>query len=189
MAKKNKKRSYKGKAGGRLGEATKIVALLVFIFIGLGIVAGSVWYYAFFQPQAEQEIEIAAAGFAKEYFDVDYRDISGQEGKEFMTADLARRILASGRADAWKEQALITQVTEDVEVNIVEQKLRTAWARVIFWQREQAKEQEDRSYLIYYDLDLVRSQGRWQVDQVRVPQPEELKDLRLNRNVPAEESE
>ena len=186
MARKSTNKPNRARAGRRNGEAVKIVALLVFIFIGLGIIAGSIWYYGFFQPRAEEEITAAAASFAKEFFTVEHSSISGQEGKEFMTASQAERVLASGRVSAWKEQELAIQVKGDVEVRILEQQLRTAVARAVFLQHEEAKDQDGKEYLIYYDFDLVRANGRWLVDKIRVANPEELETLRLNKGVPEE---
>jgi hypothetical protein len=182
MARKNTNKPYRARAG-RTGEAVKIVALLVIIFIELGVVAGSIWYYGSFQPRAEEEIEKAAASFAKEFFTVEYSSITGQEGKDFMTDSQAEKVLASGRVGAWKEQELAIQVIDDVEVSIIEQKLRTAVARAIFLQYEEAKGKTGKEYLIYYDFDLVRADDRWLVDKIRVANTEELETLRKNRGV------
>lgn len=188
MARKNTNKPNRARAR-RTGEAVKIIALLVFIFIGLGIIVGSIWYYGFFQPRAEQEIEKAAASFAKEFFTVEYNTITGQEGKDFMTASQAEQVLASNRVGSWKEQELAIQVKGDVEVRILEQHLRTAVTRAIFLQHEEAKGQTGKDYLIYYDFDLVRAQGRWLVNKIRVANPQELETLRLNKGVPEEEEE
>ncbi|MDD2283229.1 MAG: hypothetical protein PHD92_07565 [Eubacteriales bacterium] len=183
MARKSANKPNRAKAGRRTEEAVKIVALLVFIFIGLGIIAGSIWYYGFFQPRAEQEITEVAASFAKEFFTVEYSAITGQEGKDFMTDSQAEKVLAGGRVSAWKEQELAIQVEGDVEVRILEQHLRTAVVRAVFWQHEEAKGQDGKEYLIYYDFDLVRTHGRWLVDKIRVANAEELETLRQNKGV------
>jgi len=182
MARKNTNKPNRAKSGSTR-EAVKIVALLVIIFIELGIVAGSIWYYGFSQPRTEEEIEKAAASFAKEFFTVEYNSITGQEGKDFMTDSQAEQVLDSGRVGAWKEQELAIQVKGDVEVSIIEQKLRTAVARAIFWQHEEAKDKTGKEYLIYYDLDLIRADGRWLVNKIRVANTEELETLRKNRGV------
>lgn len=182
MARKNTNKPSRARAG-RAGEAVKIVAMLVIIFIELGIVAGSIWYYGSFQPRAAEEIERTAASFTKEFFTTDYSSITGQEGKDFMTDGQAEKVLVSGRVGIWKEQELAIQVKGDVEVSILEQKIRSAVARAIFWQHEEAKGKTGKDYLIYYDLDLVRADGRWLVDKIRVANTEELETLRKNRGV------
>lgn len=182
----NKKKGTNGPnrpRGRKIGEATKIAVLLVLILIGLGIIGGSIWYYAFFQPQTQEEVTATATDFAKRFFTVDHSSITGEEGKDLMTESQAEQILASGRSKSWKEQELATQVTGDVEVRIITQKLRTAVVRTVFWQHEEAKGQEGKDYLIYYDLDLFRTDGRWLVDGIHVANPEELETLRRNKGV------
>lgn len=169
--------------GRRTGAGAKIALLLALILIEVGIIAGSVWYYLSFQPRAQEEVVATAANFAKEFFTVEHTAITGEEARGLMTASHAEQVLASGRVEAWKEQELAIAVKGDVEVRILEQKLRTAVIRVIFWQQEEAKEQEGKEYLIYYDLDLVRTQGRWLVDNIHVANPEELATLRRNKGV------
>lgn len=189
MAKKNFNQSSKqGKArSGRrrdVGQdAVKIIALLVFILIGLGIVGGSIWYYSVFEPRAMAEIEDAAISFTKEYFDVQYNTITGEEGLAWASADLAEKISGNDRVVAWKDRQLVMRVKGDVEVVILDHGLRSAKARAIFWQYEEEKEEEGRDYLIFYDYNFVRQDGQWLVDKVITADPDELEDLRRRRGV------
>lgn len=194
MAKKNTKKPSKGRARSS-GEGVKIVALLVFILIGLGIIAGSVWYYGFFQPRASEEILAVAAGFTREFFAADHDTISGKEGRSFMTDRLADRVLAGERIASWQDQELVAAIKGEVEVSLLKQGLRTARSRVIFWQVEESgavededkEKDQDKEYLVYYDLDLVYGKDGWLVDQVGIADPEELQILRQSRGIFAEE--
>lgn len=185
MANKDYRKPQKGRTRRR-GEAAKIVTLLVLIGVGLTIVGGSIWYYGFFQPAAAGVIETTAAGFAQEYYTADYRSISGQEAAGYMTDSFAAKTQASGRVDSWQEQELAIKVVGDVETSISKQGLNSALARVIFLQQEQTAE-EKQEYLVYYDLELVREGKDWRVNQIRVPDPEELKTLREHRGLLTEE--
>lgn len=182
MAKQNTKKPNKAKYRRGSGEGAKIVALLVFILIGLGVIAGSVWYYGFFQPQAQKDIKETSVAFAKDFFSVDFNTITGKEGEQYMTAANAEAALASGRVNAWKEQELAITLQGEIEVSILRQGYRSATARAVFWQHEVVKD-EGKDYLIYYDLDFTYDKGRWLVSKVRVADPEELRTLRLNKGV------
>lgn len=187
MATKNIKKPNKGRTGRRNRNSTKVAVLLLCIVAEVGVIAGSVWYYGFFRPQAGPKITEAAAGFAGEFFSVDYRSITGKEGADYMTPRQGEIVAASAREKLWQEQEMVTRVDGEVEVQILEQKIRRAAARVIFWQHEEAKEAEAKDYLVYYDLSLTRSGGSWLVDDVRLADPEELKTLRLSRGAVEEE--
>lgn len=179
----NKKGKPNRARGRRSGEGVKIAVLMALILIEVGIIVGSLWYYFSFQPQAQEDIAATAEHFAKEFFSVEHTTITGKEANDLMTESHAGQVLASGRVEAWKEQEVAIQVQGEVEVRILEQKMRTAVVRTIFWQHEEAKEKEGKEYLIFYDLDLVYTQGRWLVDNIHVPNPGELETLRRNKGV------
>lgn len=189
MATKNTRKPSKSRTGRRSRNCAKIVLLLLCIVAEIGIITGSVWYYAFFRPQAGPEITDVAAGFAGEFFGVDYRSITGKEGADYMSSRQEKVVASSERERLWQEQELVTRVDGEVEVQILEQKIRSAVARVIFWQHEEAKATEDKDYLVYYDLGLTRSGGSWLVDDVRLADLEELKTLRLSRGAVVEDNE
>lgn len=182
MAKQNTKKPNKAKYRKGSGEGAKIVALLVFILIGLGVIAGSVWYYGFFQPEAQKDIKETSVAFAQDFFSVDYLTITGKEGEEYMTQANAESVLDSGRVNAWKEQELAINLQGEVEVSILHQGYRSASTRAVFWQHEVVKD-KGKDYLIYYDFDFTYDRGHWLINKVRVADPEELRTLRLNKGV------
>ena len=173
----------KGRGRRKKGEAAKIATLLLFILIGLGVIAGSIWYNGFFQPRSEEQIKEVALGFTKEFFSVGFQNITGLEGRNYMTEELAQRILTGERASSWQERELTIEIKGDVEVSTVQKRLRDAVVRVVFWQQEKTKDEEGKAYLIYYDLDLALTGGRWLVDKIQVAEPAELQALRQREGV------
>lgn len=168
MAKKNTRMPNKGRRRDNR-ESVKIIALVVFIIIGLGVIAGSIWYYLSFKPRAAADITTAAKSFTLDYFNVAYDDITGTEGSSWMTEAFAQKAASGQRVAAWQESELISRVEGDVEIRILRQGLRTATAQASFWQYEEMKDEEGKEYLVYYDYDLVRVDGVWLIDAVRTP--------------------
>lgn len=189
MAKASSKKPNKSKTRRPPKHTGKITVLLVCIALELGVIAGSIWYYGFFRPQAGPAITETAAGFAREFFTADYSVITGEEAAEFMTLDQLGTVAASDRVGLWKGQELVTRVDGEVEVQILKQKIRSAAARIIFWQHEEAKDVEAKDSLVYYDLTLARRDGRWLVDKVSLADPEELKTLRISRGAVEEKQD
>ena len=107
-------------------ESVKIIALVVFILIGLGVIAGSIWYYLSFKPRAAADISAVAKSFTLDYFNVSYEDITGTEGKPWMTEAFAQRAASGQRVAAWQESELVSRVKGDVEITIHRQGLRAA---------------------------------------------------------------
>lgn len=188
MAKKNPNKSgrqvdprHAPRKGNSL-DAVKVIALLVFILVGLGVVGGTIWYYYQHEPAAAASIEKAAADFTKEFFTVRHDSITGQEGSQWITEKLAQTLADSDRVAAWKNREIVARVEGDVEVSILRQGLRTGTARVIFWQYEEVDDETD-NFLQYYDYEFVYSDGSWKIDRILTPNETELEELRLDRGV------
>ncbi len=164
-------------------ESVKIIALVVFILIGLGVIAGSIWYYLSFKPRAAADISAVAKSFTLDYFNVSYEDITGTEGKPWMTEAFAQRAASGQRVAAWQESELVSRVKGDVEITIHRQGLRAATVQATFWQYEETKDEEGKEYLVYYDYDLVRVDGVWLIDNLRTPTSQGLEELRRRRGV------
>lgn len=181
MAKQgNRKSSYSRK---NYSETVKIIALLVFITIGIGIVGGAVWYYAFFQPKATESMTAISTDFTKDFFNVSHSDITGTEGSQWMTQNLADKIASGDRVEVWKEREIVSRIEGDVEVKIVDQGVRSAKTRAIFWQHEELDEKPGRAFLVYYDYALVYKDGNWLVEEILTASEEGLKELRKTRGV------
>jgi hypothetical protein len=181
MAKPNKRKSKYNRGKGT--DTVQIIALLVFIAIGIGIVGGTVWYYAFFQPRAAESIVDITTALTQEYFNVTHLDITGSEGAQWMTPALAEKNASGDRVKAWQEREIVSRIEGDVQVQILEQGLRSARTRAIFWQYEEKDEKEGKDYLVYYDYALIYADGQWLVDEILTASEEGLKDLRKARGV------
>jgi hypothetical protein len=183
MAKKNVNMPKKPDRVNRNSfDLIKVIALLVFIAVGIAVIGGTVWYYSFHKPGAVSDMERVSANFTKEYFNVDYTTITGQEGIPWVSAAQAKRMDASDRVQVWKDRELVARVEGDIEVKILEQGLRTGTARAIFWQSENHDEKSAK-YLMYYDYDFVYEGGHWLIDRVRTAKAEDLEKFRRSRGV------
>jgi len=178
----NRPRKGSGRRG-RNSDTVKVIALITFIAIGIGVVGGTVWYYAFFQPQAAENIETATLEFTKDFFNVSHASITGNEGADLMTEALAQSISSGDRARVWKERELVSKVEGDVQVTILDQGLRSARTRATFWQYEEYDENAGKEYLVYYDYAFVYEGGEWLIDNVLTASEEGLKELRKARGV------
>lgn len=181
MAKQSKRKSgYSRKINS---ETFKIIALSIFIAIGIGIVAGAVWYYAFFQPRATENITAISTDLTRDFFNVSHSDITGTEGSQWMTQTLADKIASGDRVRVWKEREIVSRIEGDVQIQIVDQGVRSAKTRATFWQHEELDEEPSREFLVYYDYALVYADGNWLVDEILTASDEGLKDLRKARGV------
>lgn len=181
MAKPSNRKSKYSRRNG--ADTVKIIALLVFIAIGIGIVGGTVWYYAFFQPRAAESITEATTALTQEFFNVTHQDITGSEGSQWMTPALAEKVASSDRVKVWQEREIVSRIEGDVQVQILHQGLRSARTRAIFWQHEEKDEKEGKEYLVYYDYALIYADGQWLVDEILTASEDGLKDLRKSRGV------
>lgn len=184
-------RQGKAKQGGKRGgrDAVKIIALLVFILIGWGIIGGSIWYYAIHEPKTSTAMESTAVNFTQDYFNVEHSTITGQEGMAWASAAFADRVSQTDRVETWKNREIVMSVQSDVEVSILQQGLRSGKTRAIFWQYEEEDGEEGKENLIFYDYDLVFEDGRWLIDKVTTADPEELAELRKSRGIEEEDEE
>ncbi len=164
-------------------ETVKVIALLVFIAISIGVVGGAVWYYAFFQPQSTESITAASKNLTQDYFNVSHSDITGAEGSQWMTQALVNKIASGDRVGVWKDRAIVSRIKGDVQVQILDQGLRSAKARVVFWQHEELDEEAGKEFLVYYDYVLVYTNGNWLVNKILTASEEGLKDLRKAHGV------
>jgi|GEM_PF-1264429 len=179
MAKNKPERRGRAKGGG---DAAKIIALLVFILIGLSIIGGTVWYYAFHLPRATEEMEEITREFTLDYFNVQHDSITGEEGLAWVSQDHAQRLAQGDRVDVWKARGIISRVEDDVEVEILDQGMRSGKTRATFWQYEETEE-STQEYLVYYDYEFVYEDGQWVIDRVLTASEQGLKDLRRTRGV------
>jgi hypothetical protein len=178
-----KKPQAKKRKRGRF-DAIDIIALIIFIAIGVGIVAGTIWYYAFHLPRAAAEMEEVSVKFTQEFFDVHYDTITGEEGFEWLTAGRAETMRAmSDRVHTWQTKKVIARVESEIEVQILERGWNSGKARVIFWQYEEEATKAGRELLMFYDYEFSHENGRWLINRIVTATRKDLEDLRRARGI------
>lgn len=187
MAKKkaDKNKHPKRKQNKRLRkntQAASVIALIVFIFIGLSVIGGTIYYYFYHQPEALTEMERATAGFTQDYFNFNYETITGNEGRQWLSSHWSETALAS-RVDIIKSREVISQIDDGVTVSVLEQGWNRGRARAEFWFEEVKAEEDPINVLYYVEYDFVRENGEWLISSIDIPTEEDLENFRRSRGV------
>lgn len=180
--KKHNKNMVKPKKKRFKLDSLDIMALVIFIVIGLGIIAGSVWYYAFHLPQANREMERVTNAFVDEWFNVHYDTVTGLEGVEYRTAARAAAIRNSANdfVNRYREDKLVRSVKGEVEVQILERGWNSGKARAIFLLVEE-RDGKVKEILSYFDYNFTVENGNWLIDTVNTPNAKELEAFQKAR--------
>lgn len=191
MAKKNKHKKPVKRRKPKKMDVLDYIALVIFIVIGIGIVAGSIWYYLFHLPAAKEEMTDVSVEFTYAFFDFGVGEFSGQEALQLMTRERAN-LFQRGLEDlqrTYQIRGVESRVESDVEVEVVDQGYNSGTTRVIFWQFEEDIDKGPRTLLMLYTYEFKRQDGRWLVDRIVTATQKELEQLRRERGVLDENGE
>jgi hypothetical protein len=190
--KKSNKNMVKPKKKRFKLDSLDVMALLIFIVIGLGIIAGSVWYYAFHLPQATREMERVTHAFVDEWFNIHYETATGLEGVDYRTASLAATIRrdANTFVNRYRDDKLVRSVKGDVEVQILERGWNSGKTRAVFLLVEE-RDGKAKEILYYFDYNFSLENGNWLINTVYTPNARELEAFQKARGweAPAEDDE
>ena len=161
------------------------IALIIFIVIGLGILSGTLWYYVFHLPAADEAMTEISLEFTYAFFDFGPGEFTGEEVAALMSerrAQIFRQALPEVLATYYGKQ-VESRIISDIEVEVLERGYNTGTTRAIFWQSETDIDKGHREVFMFYTYEFVREGGQWKVDRIITPSVGELERFRTERGV------